>query len=65
MPTDGCRAGALHRSLTRGRDLELRIDSLELASNDEVSYAGYTGCDTNCGDGCNSYGLSCGGSSNC
>ena len=51
----------------RFRDLELRIDSLE-AARSAVNLAAFNGCDTNCGDGCDSCGSgvscksSCGGS---
>jgi len=47
----------------RIRDLETRLNSLENAGN-TVNLAGYSGCDTNCGDGCDSCGsgVDCGSS---
>jgi len=45
----------------RLRSMEMRLKSLETAGN-EVNLAGYSGCDTNCGDGCDSCGsgVACG-----
>ncbi len=50
----------------RIRDLELRVDTLELANN-KVNLAGFNGCDTISSDGCDSCGSSvgCGSGAGC
>lgn len=40
----------------RLHDLELRLGELETAGSGGVNLAGFNGCDTNCGDGCDSCG---------
>jgi len=62
-------ASAADVGYTRGeqriRDLELRLNSLEMADYNGVSLAGYSGCDSCCDEGCDSCGSGDGCGSRC